>query len=63
MIGLCSDCGDIPDFIVTRHFEGLQKMRNTMFLVCKTEIATKREIEVVESVSALTRGQKINNNE
>lgn len=22
MVGLCFDCGDIPDYIVTRYYEG-----------------------------------------
>jgi hypothetical protein len=64
IVGICSDCGDIPDFIVTRYYEGLQKIEKYCSKCMNKTIIKKNKkrdnqilskVQVVESVSEFTK--------
>ena len=39
IVGICADCGSIPDFIVTRYYEGIQKIER----YCKECLEKEKE--------------------
>ena len=62
IVGICTGCGEIPDFIITRYYEGLQKIEKYCAKCMEqtkqnrkrdTQILSK--VQVVKSVSELTR--------
>lgn len=60
-IGICTGCGEIPDFIITRYYEGLQKIEKYCATCMEQTKQNKKrdndiltKVQVVELVSELT---------
>jgi hypothetical protein len=64
IVGICTGCLEIPDFIITRYYEGLQKIekycakcidQTTIEKNKKRDTQILSKVQVVKSVSELTR--------
>ena len=45
IVGICSDCGDIPDYIITRYYEGIKKIERYC-AKCLEQEKTKKHNEL-----------------
>jgi transcription elongation factor Elf1 len=62
VVGTCAGCGGMPEFIVTKYYEGLQRIEKYCDKCLEQKENRTREneeikskVQVVESVSELTR--------
>ena len=62
IVGICTGCGEIPDFIITRYYEGLQKIEKYCATCMEQTNQNKKrdtqilsKVQVVKSVSEITR--------
>ena len=61
IVDICTGCGEIPDFIITRYYEGLQKIEKYCATCMEQTKQNKKrdndiltKVQVIESVSELT---------
>ena len=61
IVDICTGCGEIPDFIITRYYEGLQKIEKYCATCMEQTKQNKKrdndiltKVQVVELVSELT---------